>query len=200
MHCPKCKAELVNGILSDMLLTKHCPECDGEWISGHNYQTWRSERPEIPANPDVLAQNYHHPYTPSPFDAKAASCPDCGRIMARGKITLRQPFYLEHCLTCGGIWCDRGEWEVLEQLQLHTNIAQVFSGMWQSQVRASHMLELERQAVIDKVGVEMAQRVFALAEVLTKHPDGDFAAAYLMRRFQRDKGVGSGEWGDGRWE
>jgi Zn-finger nucleic acid-binding protein len=186
MQCPKCRSELANGILGDLLLTKHCQECLGDWISGHNYQTWKSERPAIPSNPDVLAQNYHLDYDPSPFDAKAASCPDCGRIMARGKITLRQPFYIEHCQSCGGIWCDRGEWDVLEKLQLHMNIAQIFSGMWQSQVRASHMQELERQAVIDKVGVEMAQRVFELADVLIEHPDGDFAAAYLMRRFQRD--------------
>jgi Zn-finger nucleic acid-binding protein len=183
MDCPKCKTELVNGILSDMLLTKHCQECEGEWISGHNYQSWRSDRPNIAIDPQVLTQNYHLAFTPSQYDAKAAPCPDCGRIMARGKITLRQPFYLEHCLACGGVWCDRGEWEMLEKLQLHTNISQIFSSSWQAQVRASHMNELERQAIIDKVGVELAQRVFDLAEVLAQHPNGDFAAAYLMGRF-----------------
>jgi Zn-finger nucleic acid-binding protein len=171
-----------------MLLTKHCPNCAGEWIPGHNYQIWRSERPTTPPNHDVLVQNYHLPYTPSPLDAKAAPCPECGSMMARGKITLKQPFYLEHCLCCGGIWCDRGEWEVLEQLQLDTNIAQIFSNAWQAQVRASHLHQLERQAVIDKVGVDMAQRVFDLADLLVQHPDGDFAAAYLMRRFERKKG------------
>jgi Zn-finger nucleic acid-binding protein len=167
-----------------MLLSKHCQECAGDWIPGHNYQTWKSERPHIKADPDVLAKNYHLQYTPSSLDAKAAPCPECGRIMARGKVTLKQPFYVEHCLTCGGIWCDRGEWAVLEKLELHANIAQIFSNAWQAQVRASHMNELERQAVIDKVGVEMAQRVFDLADLLAKHPNGDFAAAYLMRRFE----------------
>ena len=188
MQCPKCRSELVNGIISDMLLTKHCPECAGEWIPGHNYQTWRSAYPFVPPQRDVLAQNYHLPYTPSPLDAKAAPCPECGPMMARGKIALKQPFYLEHCLACGGVWCDRGEWEVLEQLQLDKNIAQIFSSAWQAQVRADHLHELERQAVIDKVGVEMAQRVFDLAEILVKHPNGDFAAAYLMRRFERGNG------------
>jgi Zn-finger nucleic acid-binding protein len=187
MHCPKCRSELANGILSDMLLTKHCPECAGEWIPGHNYQTWRSQRQNTTPNPDVLAKNYHLSYTPGPLDAKTAPCPECGRLMARGKISLREPFYLEHCLTCGGIWCDRGEWEILERLNFHTNIPQLFSGSWQASARASHMNELERQAVIDKVGVEMAQRVFDLADVLSKHPNGDFAAAYLMRRFEREK-------------
>ncbi|NJR31919.1 MAG: zf-TFIIB domain-containing protein, partial [Chamaesiphon sp. CSU_1_12] len=37
MHCPKCRSELVNGIIGDLLLTKHCPKCEGEWISGRNY-------------------------------------------------------------------------------------------------------------------------------------------------------------------
>ena len=128
MDCPKCKSELVNGILSDLLLTKHCRECRGDWISGHNYQTWKSQRAETPPNPDVLTQNYDLPYTPSSLDTKTSPCPECGCVMARGKVSLKEPFYLEHCLTCGGIWCDRGEWEVLEQLKLDTNISQIFSG------------------------------------------------------------------------
>lgn len=183
MHCPKCKSELVNGILSDLLLTKHCRECRGDWISRRNYQEWKSRRPESPPNPDVLTQNYQLPHTPSSLDAKTALCPDCGSMMTRGKVALQEPFYLEHCLTCGGIWCDRGEWAVLEQLQLDTNIAQIFSGTWQAQVRASHAHQLERQAVIDKVGIEIAQQVFDFADLLAKQPNGDFAAAYLMRRF-----------------
>ena len=187
MDCPKCKSELVNGILSDLLLTKHCRECQGDWISGHNYQTWKSQRPEVSPNPDVLAQNYQLPHTPSALDAKTALCPECGCVMARGKVSLQEPFYLEHCLTCGGIWCDRGEWEVLEQLKLDTNIAQIFSGIWQAQVRTSHANALERQAVIDKVGIEIAQQVFDFADLLAKQPNGDFAAAYLMRRF-KDRG------------
>lgn len=187
MYCPKCRSELVNGIIGDLLYVKHCPKCEGEWISGRNYQGWRSERPAVVPSRETIAQNYHLPYAPSPLDAKAAPCPECSTMMARGKIALKQPFYVEHCLTCGGIWCDRGEWDVLEQLQLHTNIPQIFSSGWQAQARASHLNALERQAVIDKVGVEMAQRVFELAEVLVQHPNGDFAAAYLMRRFDRDR-------------
>lgn len=188
MYCPKCRlSELENGILSDMLLTKHCRECAGEWIPGANYQIWRTQQPDTALNPDVLAKNYHLAYIPSLLDSQTAACPECGRIMARGKISLKGPFYLEHCLNCGGIWCDRGEWEVLEQLNLHTNIPLIFSGSWQARARASYLNELERQAVIDKVGVEMAQRVFDLAEVLTKHPNGDFAAAYLFRQFDPDR-------------
>ncbi|MCY7367738.1 MAG: zf-TFIIB domain-containing protein [Chamaesiphon sp.] len=187
MHCPKCKSELVNGILGDLLLTKHCRECQGDWISGRNYQTWKSQRAEILPNPDALTENYNLPYNPSSLDAKTAPCPECGCVMARGKIALREPFYLEHCLTCGGIWCDQGEWEVLEQLKLDTNVTKIFSGIWQAQARVSHANQLERQAVIDKVGIDIAQQVFDFEDLLANQPNGDFAAAYLMRRF-KDRG------------
>ncbi len=186
MDCPKCTSELANGTIDDLLLTKHCHKCEGDWISGVNYQSWRDKHPGPVPDPEVVAQNYHLHYRPSLFDAKTGPCPECGRLMARGKITLKEAFYLEHCLTCGGIWCDRGEWEILAQLKLHYNIPLIFSGLWQSKARASYMSELERQAVIDKVGVELAHRVFDLADLLTKHPHGDFAAAYLLRRFEHN--------------
>ncbi len=188
MQCPKCKSELVNGILSDMLLTKHCQECEGDWISAGNYHNWRPQSADTAIDPAAITQNYDLPYTPAPLDGKTVPCPECGRILSRGKIPLKEPFYIEHCLTCSGTWCDRGEWEILERLNLHLNIPRIFSSAWQAQVRASHLNELERQAVIEKVGVEMAQRVFELADILAKHPNGDFAAAYLMRRFEREKG------------
>ncbi len=189
MQCPKCKSDLVNGILSDRLITKHCQDCQGEWISGVNYQTWRSERTDLTIDPDFLVKNYDLPHTASSVDWKTAPCPECGRIMSRAKIAIKNAFYLEHCLTCSGIWCDAGEWEVLEKLGLHTNVPQVFSNTWQAEVRASHLNELERQAIVDKIGIEMAERVFDLAEALSKHPNGDFAAAYLMRSLeQKTKG------------
>ena len=167
-----------------MLLTKHCQECDGDWIPGDNYKSWRSQHIDTDINPAILTEKYNIPHNSGPLDDKTVPCPNCRRILGRAKIPLKDPFYLEHCLTCGGIWCDRGEWEILEQLNLHTNIPKIFSSSWQAKVRASHQIELERQAVVEKVGAEMAQRVFDLADMLTKDPNGDFAAAYLMRRFR----------------
>jgi hypothetical protein len=70
----------------------------------------------------------------------------------------------------------------LERLGLHTTIEQLFSNEWQTQVRERQFSEQERQATIEKLGSELAGRVFELAEALEKHPNGDFGVAYLMRR------------------
>jgi Zn-finger nucleic acid-binding protein len=101
----------------------------------------------------------------------------------RGRITLQQgSFYVERCPNCNGIWCDGGEWEILQQLDLHTHIDYIFSADWQALVRDLEHGERERQATIDKLGVDIAQRLFELAELLEQHPNGDFGVAYLMRR------------------
>jgi hypothetical protein len=46
-------------------------------------------------------------------------------------------------------------------------------------VRERQFSEQERQATIEKLGSELAERVFELAEVLEKHPNGDFGCCLL---------------------
>ena len=83
---------------------------------------------------------------------------------------------------CRGIWCDYGEWDILEKLGLHTTIEQMFSNDWQTRTRSRQYFDQERQATIDKLGSELANHVFELTEILAKHPNGDFGVAYMMRR------------------
>ena len=187
MNCPKCKnVPLLDSTLAENLATKHCAECKGTWIPADNYETWQaSQSKSIQPN---LSKLLEVDYVQSPLDTKAALCPECQRYLSRAKVSLKSPFYVERCANCGGIWCDHGEWNVLETIGLHTTIQQLFSSGWQSRVREQHQSEQERQAVVDKVGTELAARVFELAALLEKHPNGDFAAAYLMRRFDKDRG------------
>jgi Zn-finger nucleic acid-binding protein len=184
VQCPKDKKiELTDSLLAGGLQVKCCPDCKGTWIPPEDYQNWRrqqsqGELSELPATLDV-------DYVQSPFDAKGALCPDCGCFLSRAKVGSKNAFYVERCPKCGGIWCDRGEWDVLEKMGLHTAIDRLFSSEWQVKVREKEMAERERQATIDKLGEDLAYRVFELAELLEQHPNGDFGVAYLMRRFDK---------------
>jgi hypothetical protein len=71
---------------------------------------------------------------------------------------------------------------MLHQLELQAHIDYIFSADWQAQVRELEHTERERQATVDKLGPDIAQRVFELADLLEEHPNGDFGVAYLMRR------------------
>lgn len=184
MKCPKCKnIYLLDGTLPGNLAVKYCSDCKGTWIPAAEYEAWQAVQPQSPlVNPDLLSHTLDVDIVQSPYDTKAALCPECSRYLSRAKVKLRTPFFVERCLTCQGIWCDYGEWDVLSQLGLHTTIEQLFTSEWQTRVEKQQQAHKEREATIEKLGPELAARVFELAEVLAKHPNGDFAVAYLMRR------------------
>lgn len=187
MQCPKDKkVALVDGTLSGDLAVMKCPDCQGNWISSANYEAWQASQPQEPAEPKLVARSVTKlDFLPSPLDNKAALCPECQHYLSRAKVYYKRSFYVDRCMHCGGIWCDKGEWEVLENLGLHTRIEHMFSPEWQMRERELEYAEKERQATIEKLGSEVAAMVFELAEVLEKHPNGDFGVAYLMRRFDK---------------
>ena len=183
MQCPKCKnSELRSGILSSHLAVEDCEECKGTWIPAENYMNWQSHQPQISQNKIRFADTLNVDYVQSPYDTKGALCPECRRYLSRAKVMLENPFYVERCANCQGVWCDHGEWDVLETLGLHTTIDQLFSAEWQTQARQLQQISKERQATIDKLGGELANLVFEVGEKLKEHPNGDFGVAYLMRQ------------------
>lgn len=182
--CPKNpRVELMSMTLMRHLSAQHCPECQGHWIPNEQYEAWREYQPQPQST--HLPQRLDLDFEPSPLDTRAALCPECRCYLARAKVSLSKPFFIERCPNCNGIWCDRGEWEVLEKMGMHTAVEQLFSNEWQGRVRELTQAEQERRATIDKLGEDLAYRVFALAEALENHPNGDFGVAYLMRRFDK---------------
>ena len=183
MQCPKCKkATLLDGVLGEKFAVKYCQECKGTWIPAKEYEAWQASQVWNREIPQLPSETLDVDFVQSPFDAKAALCPECQRYLSRAKINLKTPFYVERCMQCRGIWCDYGEWDILERLGLHTTIERLFTNEWQTRVREQHYFDKERQATIEKLGSELAERVFELAEALEAHPYGDFGVAYLIRR------------------
>jgi len=188
VHCPKDRTvELVNDSLSGQLAVHHCPTCEGSWIPPEVYVNWQSQHPQTKSLASLIDHSLEVECSPSPLDIRAALCPECSAYLARAKVGGRNPFYVERCPNCKGIWCDRGEWEMLLSLGLASVIDQMFSAEWQSRTREREQLAQERRATIEKLGSELAARLFELAEVLENHPNGDFGVAYLMRRFDNKK-------------
>ncbi|HIK53740.1 MAG TPA: zf-TFIIB domain-containing protein [Synechococcales cyanobacterium M55_K2018_004] len=182
MRCPKDKTELLDRELAGGLVGKHCPTCEGDWIPPEDYYHWQQQQ----QHPFKIAPpRFDLDFTPAEADAKAGLCPDCNAYMSRARIGTKTPFYLERCGRCNGVWCDRGEWDALVTLNLHGSLEQLFTSEWQTKVKELEYADRERRATVEKLGDELANRVFELAEMLERHPNGDFGVAYLMRRFDK---------------
>ncbi len=190
MQCPKePKIELTPGNLSYGLQAQCCPECGGAWIPPEHYGEWQQrqgidpgQEPQVEILPSQVALNF----ASSPLDNRAALCPDCRHYLVRGRVALQNvTFFVERCPNCKGYWCDRGEWPVLETLKLDKHLEYIFADSWQTKVRQWDLLARERQATMDKLGPDIANKIFELADLLEDHPNGDFGVAYLMRRFEQ---------------
>lgn len=181
MQCPKCRdIDLNDFVLTDNLTSYRCEKCEGDWLSGDRYQTWQAAQDKPPiVNTNLALQEI---VTPAATDNKAALCPECRRYLSRVKIPVDQPFYLERCPECNGFWCDRQEWDILQKLSIHTSLEYVFTSEWQSKIREQQLNVSERQALIQKLGQELATEVFQLGDKLASHKNGDFAVAYLARQ------------------
>jgi Zn-finger nucleic acid-binding protein len=184
VQCPKDKGVVLeNSQLAGAMSVYCCHECKGTWIPAEEYYHWKETQSPSPLK--APSPRLEVDYVQSPLDNRAALCPDCNHYLARARINVKNAFYVERCPNCGGIWCDRGEWNVLETLGLHTAIDQLFLSEWQARVKEVEYAERERSATIEKLGDDLAQKVFELAELLKDHPNGDFGVAYLMRRFEK---------------
>ncbi len=188
MRCPKePRVDLAPSQLTEGLPAQHCPSCDGNWIPKFNYQRWQDANAGLEAIPDeVLPLTLDSDYQAAPLDKKAGLCPECGAYLKRSRLNLKSTsFYLERCPVCDGLWCDHGEWEIFEALGLHVQIPIVFVPDWQAKVRLLEQIERQRQSVVEKLGPKLASQVLELGDVLAAHPHGDFAVAYLMRKFEK---------------
>lgn len=185
--CPKDrKTHLTPGLLAGNLSAEICEDCKGTWIPAQRYEKWKTlQENQTQPDPSRCRDPLDVDFVQSIYDTRAALCPECQHYLARARVNLSQPFYVERCPGCGGIWCDRGEWDILQKLGWHTTIEILFTQEWQTRVRRYELEDQERQAMVDKLGAELAAKVFELAAILEKHPKGDFAVAYLMRRFEQ---------------
>ena len=189
MKSPKYDVDLEDAVLNDIIPVKYCPKSEGFWISAKEYKTWLASLPEWYAPEEILPHyNQFENFAPSPFDGKAGLCPECGTYLSRTRINIKQPFYVERCMCCEGIWFDNGgEWKILEELGLHTKIHEIFSSKWQAKMRKHQQEMINRETVIDKLGEEIAEYVFQLTDMLENNPHADCAATYMLRRFENKR-------------
>jgi Zn-finger nucleic acid-binding protein len=137
MKCPVCEThELVVEYLEAGLPAESCPGCGGNWISSVKYWSWlqSADKEQAEAGPGKS------PIQVSDNDC-AKLCPQCGHILMKYEVGHGEPFRLDQCATCNGIWFDKNEWDALKQDNLHDKVNLVFTAPWQKQVQREHTRE-----------------------------------------------------------
>ncbi len=179
-HCPKCVSQLLVAIEGTRSKTgasaMACPSCHGFWVA-----------PEVVALPgivELLRERDTHPQAAPGEDKRTGQCPDGHGLLRRARVTWHDPYFLERCGRCGGVWFDAGEWTRAAKDELFGNLSEVWSPAYRKQLSddQSHAsLEVDLRA---KLGSELYDLLHALANRLEAHPHRAVALAYLVERLK----------------
>jgi len=123
-RCPLCPCELVP-VRAGEVEVRTCPKCAGLWFEAGTLELF----PDRPSTRSFVAASDRAPYRCNggehPVDRTLARCPICGGVPARcprcSGALARIPTpvcAVDACSSCGGVWLDAGEFELLEKVRL----------------------------------------------------------------------------------
>jgi Zn-finger nucleic acid-binding protein len=168
MNCPKCKTHRLHK--KDYNASATCPNCGGMWLESRKIPTFIESSEGSTEADSGKAVN----------DGKTGICPNGHGIMIRARIDTQEPFYLEKCPHCGGIWFDKGE---LREI-ISNNVADNLDDFWCKSWQVRHRKETSKQRYyeINKrlLGEDIFDRIIRLSELLKIHPEKGRAIALLQ--------------------
>ena len=172
--CPKCKtqtlAPLAPGRAGDkeVVPPSRCTHCQGVWLPHEAI-----DQHLVPASVDTERA------APA-ADGVAGFCPRCKGLLVRARFEGSQPFHLDRCPACAGIWFDAGEWATVASSEWLTHLDDLWDPLWRRRVRektarARHLEEIERA-----LGPEVLERLRAAITALKHHPMRALGLSYLI--------------------
>jgi Zn-finger nucleic acid-binding protein len=182
MKCPAChNISLVFKELDEGLPVHGCARCEGVWIKDSHYWKWLkdqgatlSEKP----NSETLQ-------LPVKETKEIKVCPGCGHFLTKRDVGHGVEFHVDRCLTCGGIWLDKNEWEVLKSRNLHDEIHQIFSAAWQREIR-QHAKDVAYEELLNgKEELEVERKKY-YEEKIAKHLGNDYSKVHEFKNWLDD--------------
>jgi Zn-finger nucleic acid-binding protein len=159
MKCPRCKTpDLLPTLIDEYLPAMGCATCQGSLVSLLYYRHWaETQKPATTAPATGEAEDAADVDTDD--TASALACPKCGRFMTKYKVAGTVSNRVDVCNSCDEGWLDRGEWELLERLQLSHRIPAILTDEWQRRIRHELSEESRRATLARSIGTDAADKV-----------------------------------------
>ena len=173
-RCPKCNSQPLAPLEKTAVL--RCVQCRGFWVP-----------PTALVEPNASSLLRELDLRPSERleqDHRTGPCPDGHGLLRRARVTNDDPFFVERCARCGGVWFDPGEWSRLSDAGLLQDVTNLWSPAWRE-----HLSEEQNRAALasdlrHKLGSETFELLEHLIEKLTEQNAAAMALAYLRERLR----------------
>lgn len=174
-RCPKCGAGTLTPLAQS--LVQRCGQCSGFWVPPLAF-----EEPDIVATLQGLDL---HPSAPLEQDHRTGPCPEGHGLLRRARATNDDPYFLERCARCGGVWFDPGEWTRLAAAGLLSDVTSLWSPAWREHLSEEHNRHSLEADLKHKLGAETFALLETLADKLSDQKLAGVALAYLRERLQK---------------
>lgn len=176
MKCTACDNGSLTPSFIDGLFRAHtCTNCAGNWILIEDYAAWRERHPDYEFAKDIQFEEEQ-----AVEKKEAMLCPVTHTIMRKFKISAKSSHRLDYCSAIGGLWLDKGEWDLLKSGGLAGSLNALVTDTWQRKIREDSAKEHLADIYRDKFGDEVYNKVKETREWLQSQPNKADLRAYLM--------------------
>ncbi len=173
MKCTRCQqGNLAPSFMDELFRAHTCTNCEGNWILIEDYIAWKERNPKVTFD---AANDYQIDDA-----AQAILCPMTGLIMRKLKLSTATEHRLDYSASVGGVWLDKGEWELLKEKELAGSLNSILTAHWQRNIRLNNSADNFAQLYKDKFGEADYCKLKDFRTWLHEQPNKSDIRAYLM--------------------
>ena len=173
MKCTNCQqGSLIPSFIEGQFRAHTCSHCQGNWILIEDYVAWKERNPSHQFDDSIDCQIDE--------TTKAILCPMTGTIMRKFRLSTNTDHRIDYSASVGGVWLDKGEWELLKKEGLAGSLNLVLSAFWQKNIRINSTKNNFAEIYKDKFGEEAYEKVKAMREWLNQQQNKADLRAYLL--------------------
>lgn len=178
MKCTSCNSGYLKPSFIDELFRSHtCTACGGNWILIEDYVSWKERHPEHTFATCLTASEEE---IVTRDTKKALLCPVTGAIMQKFRFSAGSDRRIDYSPPVGGIWLDRGEWELLKAEGLSGSLNAVVTSQWQKELRENSAREGFAEIYRNKFGDEAYSKIREMRAWLLSQENKSDLRAYLL--------------------
>lgn len=176
MECPQCKGyHLEPKELAAGLIAAVCSKCNGSLLSLMNYRYWLDQQ-EARGSIESKSTETSEVLEDS---TGAKLCPKCSKFMTKYQIGSETKNKLELCTGCDESWLDKGEWQLLQQLDMQDKLPKIFTDAWQRNIRVTKQENTLKARYQEQLGKDDFSKADDFKQWLTQHPQKNLIKQYL---------------------
>ncbi|MDP5032792.1 MAG: zf-TFIIB domain-containing protein [Paraglaciecola sp.] len=174
MQCTSCKqGELQVSFIDQQFRCHTCNNCGGNWILVEDYVSWKERYPEYQFTEAAVLDEAED-------SSRALLCPVSGVIMRKLRISKDTSHRLDYSAPVGGVWLDKGEWDLIKAAGLAGSLNVLLTEQWQNKLREQRAKDTFTQLYLSKFGEDDYQKIKACRDWLHAHPKKADLRSYLL--------------------